>query len=902
MVSIGDSESFRSWLMKKLQPVCDADPTALAKYVMALLKKDKSENELKNLCLEQLDVFLKKETEPFVEDLFEAIRCKSYLRNSESQTVIATLEKTNEKAKETKSSKVISSRSRSPRSRDARHRSPADQRRRAAEEYRSRRRSPDTRRYYNRRRSRSVSPRRRARFSTSPHRRKHRNSSPNRRSPHRKRSRSLSSESIRKNQDSNGKKIERCSDYDGKGFCMKGDHCPYDHGTDAISVGNEDLDDVVSSALNQPDFDETENSNRIVSLNSENTNSIAKTLRPNPQMSSSLHPSVMSLPPPSLVTGHPAGIGLPPDHIMRNFPPPAAINVNIPPPNILHSINKHISLSVPPPPYNPELPSLNKNDRSIANLPLNMTELNLRKRIINENVNQQSDAPQIKRTFFNSGYNAKRTLYIINIPLHLNNITKLNEHFSRFGAINNIQVKYDLKPDQAIVEFAHHNSARAAHHDTNAVLNNRFIKVFWYDPEKSSSYNNRNSEFKASVKDRIGVIPKPKDLKYIASEVENIPKTQPPSATADTENKPAAPVVEEDTKEVMKRRLVELQKQNQATMKEIEAQKALNEKNMEMKKRQEALQKQSRNLLIQQLKAQRAITEKLKMIPDISEEERTQLQNKLSVLEASISQTRKICDSRSKVDHVKRSLQTRKDLLDSELDLYNAESANDSSENYQNLKLKVDRLKAKYKNTSANKHRGGFSRPTRGRGRNPGRGRGSNSYRFYQSGANIDRRTCRIKVSNFTADEKDEILEHFKQFGETEDAIFTNNDTAVSMKYSSRCWAEQALAHGKEFKKRTLTIIWVHENKPIPQPTTISAPDTSSNLQKTSSESHSPKSDSNGSLQSINETESSKLLKSQEDEMYNISPTQSTTEDDFIYDNIMDEEVLLTEEDALDLL
>jgi len=36
--------------------------------------------------------------------------------------------------------------------------------------------------------------------------------------------------------------------------------------------------------------------------------------------------------------------------------------------------------------------------------------------------------------------------------------------------------------------------------------------------------------------------------------------------------------------------------------------------------------------------------------------------------------------------------------------------------------------------------------------------------------------------------------------------------------------------------------------------------------------------------------------------MYNISPTQSTTEDDFIYDNIMDEEVLLTEEDALDLL
>lgn len=31
----------------------------------------------------------------------------------------------------------------------------------------------------------------------------------------------------------------------------------------------------------------------------------------------------------------------------------------------------------------------------------------------------------------------------------------------------------------------------------------------------------------------------------------------------------------------------------------------------------------------------------------------------------------------------------------------------------------------------------------------------------------------------------------------------------------------QALAHGKEFKKRTLTIIWVHENKPIPQPVSL---------------------------------------------------------------------------------
>lgn len=37
---------------------CDADPAALAKYVIALAKKDKPQPELKALCEDQLDVFL----------------------------------------------------------------------------------------------------------------------------------------------------------------------------------------------------------------------------------------------------------------------------------------------------------------------------------------------------------------------------------------------------------------------------------------------------------------------------------------------------------------------------------------------------------------------------------------------------------------------------------------------------------------------------------------------------------------------------------------------------------------------------------------------------------------------------------------------------------------------------
>ena len=44
----------------------------------------------------------------------------------------------------------------------------------------------------------------------------------------------------------------------------------------------------------------------------------------------------------------------------------------------------------------------------------------------------------------------------------------------------NFQVKYNAESDQALIEFAHHNSARAAITDKDAVLGNRFIRILWY--------------------------------------------------------------------------------------------------------------------------------------------------------------------------------------------------------------------------------------------------------------------------------------------------------------------------------------------------------------------------------------------------------------------------------------
>lgn len=51
----------------------------MARYVIALLKKDKSDKDLKRIMIEQLDVFLSEATTRFVDRLFDAIASEEYL-------------------------------------------------------------------------------------------------------------------------------------------------------------------------------------------------------------------------------------------------------------------------------------------------------------------------------------------------------------------------------------------------------------------------------------------------------------------------------------------------------------------------------------------------------------------------------------------------------------------------------------------------------------------------------------------------------------------------------------------------------------------------------------------------------------------------------------------------------
>lgn len=69
----------KPWLVRTLEPICDAEPGALAEYILALLKHNVPENEMRKELSSQLEEFLEKEGPSFIDTLFTVLRTKTYL-------------------------------------------------------------------------------------------------------------------------------------------------------------------------------------------------------------------------------------------------------------------------------------------------------------------------------------------------------------------------------------------------------------------------------------------------------------------------------------------------------------------------------------------------------------------------------------------------------------------------------------------------------------------------------------------------------------------------------------------------------------------------------------------------------------------------------------------------------
>ncbi|XP_017772028.1 PREDICTED: RNA-binding protein 26 isoform X2 [Nicrophorus vespilloides] len=963
---IEDPDAFKTWLTAVLKPICEADPSALAKYVIALVKKDKSPEVLRQSMVNQLEVFLQKETEPFVTQLFKTLETQDYINSvipnanppnpnmNLKLTEVATvtppakvvakalpiipvseiaanltetlngkgiikdakeLEKKDVKKEEEKPLRRRSrhrslsrnrSRSRSwDRTRRSRSRDKSRERDRLDRDKRERVRSWRNKsppRRYDRRRSVSPGgrPRSRSRSPRHNYRGRYRNRSPPLRSTSRSRSRSLERRDRKEmkdretaqsgagtpTQDSNhavdmdlrltqsvqsavvvqppppanrppGVPLpsvdgsRRCRDYDEKGFCMRGEMCPYDHGVDPVVLEDSTLSRVLYAPNGTGD-------NMLVpppSIVIPGPNPIMH-MRPNlPAEYNPQAPQMWHHRPPNFRGGHRGGG-------MNSGPPrvpPMGFNPQNGPP--LPNIQQRELISVP------VLDSGNQQDnyggggggyqqqqqQNNGPPPQNSG---------NTYIQDQQQPGGFKKKPFDYNRLGPRqknpsncSLELKKVPTGLNNITHLNNHFHRFGKIVNIQVSYDGDPEAAIVTFSSHAEANVAYRSTEAVLNNRFIKVFWHTGNADSS--RQENVPPRPIKERLGGQSGPggsmlhHSIGNVAPNANKVLNLVQPKANQDIKGG-SADAVEDDPEKIKELEAKKEEMKAQASLaikkgQELLAAKEKMKKNQEQKLKEAVkltanLRRRKQELLEKQLAQQKLLIEKLEKCSQGSQ--RDLLMQTIKKSQDSIEVIRKdisICfktaagvggtptspSATSTAMLRKTKEEVQKEVLDAELDLISKQAEGvDVTE----LQKKIHDMKAKIptllsSSVAAPAIRGSW---TRGRARfnpigrhlltknnllkdrmklkSPSKTTGSSS--TSQQTHAVDHRPTRILVSGYESDEQESVLTHFGQFGEIVEYVSDASTPSVVLNYKTRKEAEFAVVKGKHFQDRTLSVTW----------------------------------------------------------------------------------------------
>ncbi|CCJ28652.1 unnamed protein product [Pneumocystis jirovecii] len=189
-----DSKALKTYLLKLLDPISNADLDVLSDYILALLRHDQSSEDVKKLCLSQLEEFLRENTFSFVDDVFNALEKKTYLDEIIQVKDLSAEEK-----------EVVKKRS-------------------FHETF------LDTGRH-------QINNGKRSRFLKLPHMNYYGNSKS---SYHQK---AWLSDMFPFSSDfPMNSNRRRCKDYEERGYCMRGDMCPYDHGVDHIFLVNMIID------------------------------------------------------------------------------------------------------------------------------------------------------------------------------------------------------------------------------------------------------------------------------------------------------------------------------------------------------------------------------------------------------------------------------------------------------------------------------------------------------------------------------------------------------------------------------------------------------------------------------------------------------------------------------------
>ncbi|KAM9603394.1 RNA-binding protein 27 isoform X2 [Buteo buteo] len=917
---IENVDALKSWLAKLLEPICDADPSALANYVVALVKKDKPEKELKAFCADQLDVFLQKETSGFVDKLFESLYTKSYLPSLEPTKVEA--KPAGQEKEEVKEELCLKQNFQESveEERDGRKKKYSSPQRSRADSSEQRTREKkrddgkwrDYDRYYDRSdlyreksgwrrgRSKSRSKSRGLSRSRSRSRGRSKDRDTNRSVEHRERSKFKSerndvegsynpvsvSPSKSTEQYSSAQSIpsavtviapahhlentteswsnyynnhsnpssfgrnpppkRRCRDYDERGFCVLGDLCQFDHGNDPLVVDE-------------------------VSL-----------------------PSMIPFPPP------PPGLPPPPGMLLPPLPGPAR-NMRLPVPQAHPQAPPPVVLPVPntyePDGYNPEAPSITSAGRSqyrqfftraqtqrpnligltsgemdtnprAANIiiqteppiPITNNSSNVTRVVLEPDSRKRSpssmECPPLKKPWLGKQANNNQNkpgflkknqytntkLEVRKIPPELNNITQLNEHFSKFGTIVNIQVAFQNDPEAALIQYLTNEEARKAISSTEAVLNNRFIRVLWHreseqqppllqqqqpqTPTQSlhhqlhlqqqaltttpavTMHSNLSKVMNKPLASGAYVLNKVPVKRRLGAAGGNQPDlSQSGSVVEDSQTFPTST---SHSKMVYSSSNLKTSMKPGAGSKPHDVQEALKKKQEAMKLQQD-MRKKKQEMLEKQIECQKMLISKLEKNKAMKPEERAEIMKTLKELAGKISQLKdelKTSSTTSTPSKLKSKTEAQKELLDAELDFHKRLS---SGEDTTELRKKLNQLQVEAARLGILPVGRGKTVPAQGRGR--GRGRGGRG-RGMLNHMVVDHRPKALTVGGFIEEEKDELLQHFSKFGDIEDLQEEDSPLSVVLTFKSRSEAENAANQGSRFKDRRLQISWYKPKVP----------------------------------------------------------------------------------------
>ncbi|KFZ55585.1 RNA-binding protein 27, partial [Antrostomus carolinensis] len=897
---------------------CDADPSALANYVVALVKKDKPEKELKAFCADQLDVFLQKETSGFVDKLFESLYTKSYLPSLEPTKAEA--KPAGQEKEEVKEENFQESVEEERESRKKKYSSPQRSRTESSEQRSREKKRDDGKwrdydRYYDRGdlyreksgwrrgRSKSRSKSRGLSRSRSRSRGRSKDRDASRGVEHRERSKFKSerndvegsynpvsaSPSKSTEQYSSAQSIpsavtviapahhlentteswsnyfnnhsnpssfgrnpppkRRCRDYDERGFCVLGDLCQFDHGNDPLVVDEVSLPSMIPFPPPPPGLPPPPPGILLPPLPGPARNMRLPVPQAHPQAPP---PVVLPVPRPPLTQSS----------LINNRDQPgtsavpslAPVGARLPPPlpqNLLYTVSEH---TYEPDGYNPEAPSITSAGRSqyrqfftraqtqrpnligltsgemdtnprAANIiiqteppiPITNNSSNVTRVVLEPDSRKRSpssmECPPLKKPWLGKQANNNQNkpgflkknqytntkLEVRKIPPELNNITQLNEHFSKFGTIVNIQVAFQNDPEAALIQYLTNDEARKAISSTEAVLNNRFIRVLWH----------RESEQQPPLLQQQQQQTPTQSLHHQLHLQQQALTTAPAVAMHSNLSK-TFPTSTSHSKMVYSTSNLKTSMKPGAGSKPHDVQEALKKK-QEALKLQQDMRKKKQEMLEKQIECQKMLISKLEKNKAMKPEERAEIMKTLKELGGKISQLKdelKTSSTTSTPSKLKSKTEAQKELLDAELDFHKRLS---SGEDTTELRKKLNQLQVEAARLGILPVGRGKTAPAQGRGR--GRGRGGRG-RGMLNHMVVDHRPKALTVGGFIEEEKDELLQHFSKFGDIEDLQEEDSPLSVVLTFKSRSEAENAANQGSRFKDRRLQISWYKPKVP----------------------------------------------------------------------------------------